>query len=502
MKKRVINKFKNYKPAKQIAFLYFFIVIIVMAVRYCTLDNDFWFLANTGRYIVNNGFPRIEPFTIHSDFSFVVQQWLTDVIFYYTYLLFGEIGMFILILLLFILILYLAYKLCLLVSEKRVYLSIIVSCVIGFLYSLVFVRTRPQMFDFIILLIQLYCLELYIRKKNVKYLSVLPMLSILLINLHSSSWFMLFLFMIPYIIGAFRFKVLCFESEGYKLKPLLLVMLVMFLMGFINPYGIDNITYIFTSYNNVYINAIVNEMRPPIVTNMSGLCVYLSIFLVLFCYLINKKNVIKIRYFLLFLGTTILALSSIKGFSFFITSAIFSLSDYLKEYFTVYDKKFEKNFRFNFHYILCIFFLFICIIIIFNFNYLNINKAFIIESVKYLDKDINDDKDKLKVYTSYDNGAIFEYFGFKTYLDARAEVFLKSNNKKKDVIKEYYELQRGYLDIDKFLEEYNFDYLVIYEKDYLYNHYLNTDKNISYEKIYEQNIMNKNNYYLYRKIEK
>ena len=450
-KKKFINKLKNYRPAKQIAFLYFFIVIIVMVVRYCTLDNDFWFLANTGKYILNNGFPRIEPFTIHNNFSFVVQQWLTDVIFYYTYLIFGEIGMFILILLLFILILYIAYKLCLLISEGRVYLSVILSCIIGFLYSLIFVRTRPQMFDFVILLTYLYFLELYIRKKNVKYLFVLPILSFLLINFHSSTWFMLFAFLIPYIIGAFKFKFLCFESEGYDLKPLLIAMVAMFLMGFINPYGKDAITYLFTSYNNSYINILVNEMRPPVIRDISGMTVYLSIFLVLFCYIANKKKLINTRYFLLFLGTTTLALSSIKGYSFFITASIFSLADYLKDFFTVYDKRFEKSFKFNFHYILCVCIFISSIFCIYKINYIDSDKAFIVNSAKYLDNYVKEDKSKLKIYTSYDNGAIFEYFGFKTYMDARAEVFLKANNKKSDVFKEYYNLQNGYLDIDKFL---------------------------------------------------
>ena len=46
------------------------------------LNNDFWFLINTGKEILKNGFINVEPFTIHSGFAFVPQQWLTDVVFY------------------------------------------------------------------------------------------------------------------------------------------------------------------------------------------------------------------------------------------------------------------------------------------------------------------------------------------------------------------------------------------------------------------------------------
>ena len=82
-KNSIINKLKNYHPPKSLTFLYLFIPLFNALRLALTLDNDFWFLTNTGKYIINNGFPTIEPFTIHKNFDFIVQQWLTDVIFYY-----------------------------------------------------------------------------------------------------------------------------------------------------------------------------------------------------------------------------------------------------------------------------------------------------------------------------------------------------------------------------------------------------------------------------------
>ncbi len=47
-----------------------------------TLDNDIWFLLNSGRYVFAHGIPYMEPFTIHQGFDFVMQQWLSACIFW------------------------------------------------------------------------------------------------------------------------------------------------------------------------------------------------------------------------------------------------------------------------------------------------------------------------------------------------------------------------------------------------------------------------------------
>lgn len=483
---KIYADLKSYHPPKVLAFLFFVIPIFIALSRAIYLDNDFWFLVNNGKYIVQHGFPTVDPFVIHQNFSLVVQQWLTDVIYYYIHLIFDGWGIILFTMIQFILILYLGYRLCLLVSENRVHLSVFLTFIIGFLLSLIFVRSRPQMFDFIIFLAEFYCLELYIRRQNKRYLYLLPILSLLLINLHASSFFLLFLFMFPYLIDSFRFQFLCFESENYDKKPLFLVLIIMFLVGFINPYGISAINYIFTSYGNHYINDLVMEMFSPTFNTLPGITIYVTIFLVFFAYIANRKEKIKIRYFCLLLGTTVLALTSIKGFSFFIIASFFPLADYLKKNFRVYSDQFYYSRIFKIKYV------FIVIIFVFALG----NYAFyqqvdfyatdVSKITQYLENEIKGDRTKLKIYTNYNNGGFLEYKGFKVYLDARAEVFLKANNHKKDIIKEFYLLQHGELDIEQFLRLYDFDYLVVSKEDYLYRHYFKTNKNKNYQKVYTE----------------
>ena len=108
--KKIIDKFKKFNPCKPLAILYILLIITISFFTLRIIDNDFWFLINQGRYIIENGFPTVEPFTIHNNLSFIIQQWLTDVIFYSIYHSFGHIGIIILIFIVNVLIVYLLYK--------------------------------------------------------------------------------------------------------------------------------------------------------------------------------------------------------------------------------------------------------------------------------------------------------------------------------------------------------------------------------------------------------
>ena len=77
-----MKKILNYHPSKWQAISFLVIPIFIGLLTSTSFDNDIWFLINTGRYILNHGFPTIDPFTIHEGFNLVVQQWIPDVIFY------------------------------------------------------------------------------------------------------------------------------------------------------------------------------------------------------------------------------------------------------------------------------------------------------------------------------------------------------------------------------------------------------------------------------------
>ena len=86
--KKSYDKFSRWVPPKLYTFFVVSCVIIFISCFSFEIDNDYWFLINLGRDILNHGIPTVEPFTFHVGFEFIAQQWLTDVIFYLIYLIF------------------------------------------------------------------------------------------------------------------------------------------------------------------------------------------------------------------------------------------------------------------------------------------------------------------------------------------------------------------------------------------------------------------------------
>lgn len=286
------------------------------------LDSDGWFLLNGGRYVLTHGIPYIEPFTIHENLHFVMQQWLTGVVFWSIYSNFGLEGLLLLIYVIFAVMVVVLYRLCMLISNDNFQMSVIVTTIAGIFISF-FMVTRPQIFSALILLVTIYCMELYVQRKRVRYLIALPILSLLLINVHASLWPMLFVVMIPYLIDSFpfKFKVLC--GEGYRNRPLFLCLVIMFFAGFVNPYGLKSMTYLFTSYGYEQINSYVREMNPLIITNLFGKIGFCMIILTFFTYTQRK---VKLRYLLLSLGTAYMAMSSVRSLFLFFLCGLFPLA--------------------------------------------------------------------------------------------------------------------------------------------------------------------------------
>ena len=202
---------ENHTDRKAKLFLMFLLFIPCLFIS-TSLNNDIWFLLNSGRYVLNTGIPHIEPFTMHANLSFVMQQWLTATIFWFAYSNFGPAGLFFVVAVVYACIIFTLFKLCMRISENF-FISFAVTMMTSVLISL-FMITRPYIFSSLILALELYLLESFIQKRNPVYLAFLPILSILMINLHASMWPMLFVILIPYIIDSFHFKLFFVKGQG------------------------------------------------------------------------------------------------------------------------------------------------------------------------------------------------------------------------------------------------------------------------------------------------
>ena len=483
IKKRFYN-FINWIPSKYAYCIFLLMPFLAFLINGFFLDNDFWFLINTGREILKSGFVTIEPFTIHKGFAFLPQQWLSDIIFYSIYHNFGIFGVYILILILNLFLIILINKVCCLFSyrSKR---TCLITIFVDLLILVLFFTSRPQVFDCLIFILELYILELYLRERKYKFLFFLPVLSLLLINLHASMWIMFFVFLIPYYVEFIVSKI-C-KKNVYEILPLIIFTVISLLCGLINPYGIKSILYLFNSYGVSEINHLVAEMRSVSIDSFEGKIMFIICIISLYSFYYNKGSN-KLRLFLLFLGTLYLGLSHFKGILFFLIVLPFILS---------YNFRLEikKDFTVAFLYekivyIIIIILFSLCVVFLTKLN--KNNDGYEVFS-DYLNKNASK---SIKLYTNYNLGGYFEYKGYKCYIDPRAELFLKANNKKEDIFKEYYNIDMD--NVEKFLKKYDFDYLLVDKKVdyYLYNH---LKKDNMYQKVLSNKFLGQE-LFLYKKL--
>lgn len=466
------------------------IPLIFIIKKTTTLDNDIWYLLTEGKYIVRYGIYHIDPFSIHDNFEVVVQNWGAVSLFWIIYSNFNAIGIMTIILLANLLICYLLYKICMLISDNRKLISIILTFLTDIILIYPYMVSRPQIFSFALLLFAIYKLELYAKDENVKHLYWIPLISFLEINMHASLWCMLYAFIFCYLLDSFNIKFL--HTQGYKTKPILKATIASLLAAIINPYGIKAITFIFGSYTEMTQLDYVMELAPFSFNDILCAIIFFMIIIVGLLYTIYRKGNVRLRYICLFCGTMLIAFNSIKGSNLFILVSLFHLAYFFKD---IKKRKFKLITKIQpvLNVILIISIVISSVILIKDYIKMDNDKLNYNVAEKALDTLNNVTYDEeIKFYSNYNDGGYVEFRGYRSYIDPRGEVFLKSNNKKADILNETIEMYTEKFDVDEFLKKYNFTHLLVGPGDRLYSDINNYNSN--YFILYEDPI---NGYRLY-----
>jgi len=474
------------KQTRMLLIVLMFLPCLVVGLE---LDNDIWFLLNSGRYVLQHGIPTIEPFTLHQGFSFLMQQWLSAAIFWSIYAKLGAFGLLALLFAVYVAIVFVVYRLTKLISQDNLFATFLSTLFTSAALKPV-MFTRPMIFTMLILLCELYAVEKFIRSGKWTYLIPLPILSVLQINLHAAMWPMQFVILLPYMIDSFRFKLLFLEGQGFAKRYFFPAIGLMFAAGFLNPYGFNAMTYVFRSYGFSEIGMVMEMMAPDINID-SGKFIFGVFFLLLAIYLLKKNRKTRLRYALLPLGTAILALSSARSFALFAACGIFPLAYVMRDVVIPEGKIKSGKSVLRLRAVL----LALVVLVAGGLFTQRVIKLVqhgaapaVSQAVEYLVE--HEDRDGMVLYTGYNDGGYAEFMGFKPYIDPRAEVFVEKNNHKADVMKEYHDLQFGELYYKDLLDQYGFTHLLISKGDILITYLPHDD---AYEKIYEDEI-----YQIYR----
>lgn len=448
-------------------------------------DPDTYWIIKTGEYICKNGIPTKDFLTFHTNMDLVVQQWLSDVIYYKLYNAMGFFGPMLLVLIMYCIFIVLFKKLCLQISNKPIIASFVTfAAALGMINFFV---TRPQIFTYSIILIELICLEKFVKSNNWKHLIPLPILSILVVNLHASMWTMLFIVFLPYMANALPIKIKGKSIACCKLMPLIIVAIIMAACGLITPYGIKGLSFLFTTSIGDKVNSAILELKPLTVSkNNFSFLIYPTAILAI--YLFYKKGKTSIRHALLSVGTALMMMMYVKLIPYFIICAIPSTLKYIdninfrKEFMKLVAKdqeaKKSQNKKESKGLIKCTVALIIVISVgIVGYlansfytqasNYIKYDGGS--KSTVYMDKAIDkmqEDIDKnnvadLRLFNGFNTGGYLEFKGYTTYIDPRADSFVKEANHEYDYLTEYFNLINGKKDYKKVFNKYNFNYAFV-----------------------------------------
>ncbi len=515
---------------------------IVILKNNWTLNNDIWFILNCGRYVVENGIPHEEFATMHEGLHYVMEQWLTAVIFWKVFANFGEDGVIALSWIVGFILMFVYYRLCLYISGGNKKVSVLLSVFVSGLIVPTFITTRPQIFSTLLFLIEIFLLEKYFRERKIWTLCALPLLSIILINMHSALWIMLLILILPFIAESF---ILNFKDISTPFLPLILAAAGIFLAGFINPYGFEAMSFLFVSYNPEVHSATL-ELFPINVKNIFGEVFFITSALLI---VIFSKKEMPYRYFFLTFGIMILALYVVRNIFLFFTLSTLALA-YAARDWHPFDKIFNLRHKlFIPLFLLCIpeiyfiyvkaensilelhlltkiiFALSIIFLICFIFFYRKEGKLFSEEIFILRRKPLialatlqiiffftwkifsmpvqhyepykaaadflltKNRAEDIILWTGFNSGGYFEFRGIKNYIDARPEIFARSNNHKEDIILEYFKFHNGELEHREFFSRYNFTHIFITSEDLIPYLLISQDKE-NYRLIYEYDFPN------------
>lgn len=420
-----------------------FVIIMVFTTDYT--DTDLYYLLANGKYILKHGIPHTNPF-VFAPFKggllpdIVIQNWLYCVIVAEVSKLAGSLGLCILELVFIIgmmLIMYTFLKTRGSCWNKT--LTLIASAVTLICFG--YINLRPQMFTFILIMIEIICIEKVIKTGNTKYLLIIPLCTLIEINIHASYWIMHYVVFLPYMMPMkkiFKGKIpdsICDNFKRRQYKSVFITWLMMAVSLFINPYGAGSILYVFKALmDNVFSFITIAEQQPlsfgkPTIELFLIFIVVFVIFIAMIC----KKRV-KFSTMFMYLGFTLLVSLQIKWLAFYAIGILFVLSDFVEWLKITKLREAKISSTYKWFYIVCIF------IMIILFSLIIITTVISTKEFKPTEEALNTpnttiSKDEIeitkylkahnadRVFTQWDSGNYYEYKGIKVLVDARPELY-------------------------------------------------------------------------------
>lgn len=448
-----------------------FLFIVVSSNYLKVADNDFFHIAVSGRDILADWHNLYENHNfVLEGYKTMIQQWLYAIALWKSYELAGFTGVKIFTAVQLILLLYLAYRYFVLNHIGRSF-SVFLAFLVPYTMD-VYINCRPQMISVILFLWQFIIMEKY-KQGNEKIKYLLPVITLLEVNLHMTFIIFHFIFMLPYFVPISRIPVLRktgILDDSVPFKPFFLPVVLMGLTCFINPYGYK--AYLILLWSGKIVGVNIAEMR--MLRVISPHTINLMVLAGTGIWLMSKKR-LQATDFYFFIGTFVMCAFASRNIIFVACCSIFLIrtaAAYLEEKHDISSliaalpKLLGKKISSIATFLTCMVVIGVFFESMFIGTYIgkNDNPLQPAKAVDYIKE--NDDAQNVKLFTDLSSGSYFLFHGIgRVYMEPKTEPYLEQVNGQKDIISEYgrilSESGSSVEEIEDFLNEYNFDYLYI-----------------------------------------
>lgn len=230
-----------------------------------TLDSDVWFLLATGREIVRNGIPHINPFSIWPGRGMVAQQWLHDVWLWAWYTSGGYTAVAVSACVPAGLLFWQLSRLMLDAADGKLSPAALAFCLaVPSVCICMYISVRPTIWTALLCTLTARILLRYLKDGGRRALLRLPAIAVAGVNLQAAQWPLLAAcaaaFALPYphelANPAAR------RAWSARAMPICAAVAAMCAASLLNPYGADGSLYVLKSLGEASYGGAIVEMQP------------------------------------------------------------------------------------------------------------------------------------------------------------------------------------------------------------------------------------------------
>lgn len=454
------------------------IVISMFSIVEKEFQNDTFFTIVIGERVLEHGIETEEKLVWHEGLEYTNSRWLFDIIITIINKFWGFIGIYIFTMIITAIFGIICYFIINNMTKKK-FLSFFYTIIIMTISKNAF-TARAQILSFLIFLIEFYVIEKLLETDKNRYVGILMILALILVNIHASVFPMYFVLFMPYIaeyiISLFKLnksdKLLI---ENKKIKKLLIAFIAAILIGFCTPKGLSPYTDMFKAMEGISAT-FIDELQSIDIN--SELFFWMSLILSI-SILAFTKTKIKITDAFFILGFALMSLSTYRCVYYYYIISGICIIRLIDALFEEYDISF--NFKNKKIKILLIVMIYICITItaitaLFNNlkeDYVNTLK-YPVNATEYIVNNI--DLQNAKIFNHFNFGSYLELKGVKTFIDSRSGVFTTEFNEGTTILEDWVEVTGGNKHYKYVFDKYDITHAILYN-DELINIYIQNDLN-------------------------